>query len=259
MSSLRELLQPGRKKILSIFITAGYPQLDSTNKLILALQDAGADLVEVGIPYSDPLADGPVIQNTSSVALANGMSIAILFEQLQRIGRQVRIPLVLMGYLNPILQYGVEKFCLHASRVGISGLIIPDLPLEEYQASYQRTFQRYSLPFISLVCPSTSDERMRLIDKLSDGFIYAVSTSSTTGKEAVFGSPQAEYLKHLKNLNLSNPILVGFGIHNAETFEFATSFCDGAIIGSAFLKSIASCVDFEDVTSQFIRKVRVSS
>lgn len=259
MSSLRELFLPGRKKILSIFITAGYPQLDSTNKLILALQDAGADLVEVGMPYSDPLADGPVIQNTSSVAIANGMSIAVLFEQLQRIVGQVRIPLVLMGYLNPILQYGVEKFCLHASRVGISGLIIPDLPVEEYQANYQKTFQRFSLPFIFLVCPSTSDERMRLIDNLSDGFIYAVSTSSTTGKEVAFGSHQADYLKRLKNLNLSHPILVGFGIHNADTFEFVSNYCDGAIVGSAFLKSIATCVDFEDITSQFIRKVRVSS
>lgn len=255
-SKISEMFRGKKNKILSIYFTAGFPELNSTNRVILALQKSGVDMIEVGIPFSDPLADGSVIQQTSMVALSNGMTINILFNQLASIKDQVQVPLVLMGYLNPILKYGIEKFCSEASKLGISGVIVPDIPLDEYIQNYQNIFESYRLPLIFLITPSTPDNRIRLIDSVSKGFIYAVSSLSTTGKEENYSELHRAYLSRISSLKLSNPILVGFGIHNKQTFNIATQYCNGAIIGSAFLKCIGNGSDIEGNTASFISKIR---
>lgn len=254
-NKINKLFDTKQGKVLSIYFTAGYPNIDSTAQIILALQRNGVDLIEVGMPYSDPLADGSVIQQTCSMAISNGMSIKLLFEQLASIKEKVDVPLVLMGYLNPILKYGIEIFCEQAKSVGVSGVIIPDIPLDEYEQHYKRIFEQHSLLFVFLITPSTTEERIRKTDKLSSGFIYAVSSSSITGKECRFSELQREYLSRISKLNLHNPILVGFGIHNAETFRDATEFCRGAIIGSAFLKRISVDNDIEKNTEDFLREI----
>lgn len=256
-SKISEMFRRKKNKILSIYFTAGYPELNSTNRVILALQKSGVDMIEVGIPFSDPLADGRVIQQTSMVALSNGMTINVLFNQLASIKDQVQVPLVLMGYLNPILKYGIEKFCFEASQLGISGVIVPDIPVDEYYIqNYQDVFDSYRLPLIFLITPSTPDTRIRLIDSVSKGFIYAVSSLSTTGKEENYAESHRAYLSRISSLNLSNPILVGFGIHNEQTFNIATQYCHGAIIGSAYLKCIGNGSDIEGNTELFISKIR---
>jgi len=256
MNRINLLFQNKKNSILSIFFTAGFPDLNSTGRIIQTLEENGADLIEVGIPYSDPLADGPIIQATSSIALENGMNLDILFNQLAELKPKVSIPLVLMGYFNPILQYGIARFCDRANECGVSGVIIPDLPMNEYNSLYRTQFEQNDLKFIFLVTPNTSRERIKLIDDLSNGFIYAVSSSSTTGKELGFSNDQKEYLNRLKSMNLKNPILVGFGIYNKETLNAAWDNANGAIIGSAYLKKLTENHNIEVATNEFFEMIK---
>ena len=226
------------KKLLSIYFTAGYPQLDDTKTILEQLEKSGVDLVEIGLPFSDPLADGPTIQASSTQALKNGMTTNKLFEQLQDIRKTVSIPLIIMGYFNPMLQYGIENFCKNCAEIGIDGLIIPDLPLEVYTKEYQAIFQQYGLQNIFLITPQTSEKRIRQIDEASEGFIYMVSSASITGAKNSFGDAQQAYFERIDQMKLQHPQIVGFGISNADTFDKATQFAKGAIIGSAFIKHL---------------------
>ena len=226
------------KKLLSLYFTAGYPAINDTMSILTQLQDSGVDMVEIGLPFSDPLADGPTIQASSTAALQNGMTTALLFEQLKDVRKTIHIPLILMGYFNPMLQYGVEKFCAKCQAIGIDGIIMPDLPLAEYEADYKAIFEKHGLINVFLITPQTSDERIQQIDAASDGFIYMVSSASTTGNISGFGNTQADYFKRIAAMNLNNPQVVGFGIKDAETFAAATEHQKGAIIGSAFIKHI---------------------
>lgn len=224
------------KKLLSIYFTAGYPNLSDTVPIIQQLEHSGVDMIEIGLPFSDPLADGPTIQDSSTQALKNGMNSELLFQQLKDVRASVSIPLIMMGYFNPILQYGVEAFCKKCQEVGINGMIIPDLPVDVYHEQYKSIFESYGLLNIFLITPQTSDERIRFIDSISNGFIYMVSSTSTTGAKTGFGEEQLAYFKRISNMKLSNPQIVGFGISNNHTFNQATSYAKGAIIGSAFIK-----------------------
>jgi tryptophan synthase alpha chain len=251
MNRLKELFDKRSKKILNVYCTAGYPQLESTIVVMKALQDNGADIIELGMPYSDPLADGPVIQSSSAVAIANGMTIAKLFEQLKDFRRKINLPVILMGYMNPVLQYGFEKFCKDAATVGIDGLILPDLPMYEFETEYGAIIKKYGLDFIFLVTPETSDERVKKLDSLSTGFLYAVSSSSTTGKDSPLAN-QSAYFKRLQNLQLKNPVLVGFGIKDKQSFEEVCRHNNGAIIGSAFIKALGNRQPVEETVKQFM-------
>lgn len=224
------------KKLLSIYFTAGYPRIDDTVTVIQNLEKSGVDMIEIGLPFSDPLADGPTIQESSTQALKNGMTSDLLFEQLKDIRQSVSIPLIIMGYFNPMLQYGVEIFCKKCQEVGIDGLIIPDLPVDVYNDQYKTIFEAYGLINVFLITPQTSDERIRYIDSVSSGFIYMVSSASVTGSQSGFGDVQTDYFERITNMNLNNPQIVGFGISNNETFSQATASAKGAIIGSAFIK-----------------------
>ena len=225
-------------KLLSIYFSAGYPNLDDTAAIITELESNGVDMIEIGLPFSDPLADGPTIQKSSTTALKNGMTSEILFKQLSGIRETVSIPLIIMGYFNPILQYGVEEFCKKCQEVGIDGLIIPDLPVDVYHEQYKTTFEKYGLINVFLITPQTSDERIKYIDDVSKGFIYMVSTSSVTGQSSGFGEGQMSYFERIDKMQLKNPQIVGFGISDKATFNQATKFAKGAIIGSAFIKHI---------------------
>lgn len=246
MNSLQQLFQHKSRQLLSLFFTAGYPQLDSTTAIIHAAQKAGIDFLEVGMPYSDPLADGPVIQQSNTAALANGMRIELLLQQLQSIRNELHIPLLLMGYLNPVLQYGVERFLKQASECGASGLILPDLPLQEYSEEYQPMFEQFGISPVFLITPQTSEERIRLIDELSNAFIYVVSSAATTGKQQDFDNTQQDYFIRLQRLKLKNPLIGGFGIHNSQTLQQAWKNLNGAICGSAFLKKLAATQNPEE-------------
>lgn len=248
------MFQQKKKNILNVYCTAGYPQLNSTLEVMKALQDNGADIIELGMPYSDPLADGPVIQYSSSIALANGMTIEKLFAQLQDFRKQVYVPVILMGYMNPILQYGFEKFCQHAAALPIDGLILPDLPEHEFETEYGPIMQRYGLDFVFLVTPETSAERIKKLDQLSTGFLYAVSSSSTTGSDKNMTSVSA-YLEKLKDYQLKNPVLVGFGIKDKSTFEAACQHANGAIIGTAYIKALENTSDITATTAAFIKNI----
>ena len=226
------------KKLLSIYFTAGYPNLNDTVEVIKSLEQSGVDFIEIGLPFSDPLADGPTIQESSTKALQNGMTTEILFDQLKNIRKEVKIPLIIMGYFNPILQYGVEEFCKKCQAIGIDGLIIPDLPVDVYDDQYKTTFEACGLINVFLITPQTSEERIRFIDSVSDGFIYMVSSASTTGAKSGFGQEQFDYFKHIDKMNLKHPQIVGFGISNHDTFNQATTYAKGAIIGSAFIKHL---------------------
>lgn len=254
MSSIQQLFQQKNKNVLNVYVTAGYPQLDDTLKVMQALQANGADLIELGMPYSDPLADGPVIQQSSSIAIANGMTIATLFEQLKDMRSKVNVPVVLMGYMNPVLQYGFEKFCAAAADVGVDGLILPDLPEFEFETAYGAIIKKYGLDFIFLVTPETSEERIKKLDALSSGFLYAVSSSSTTGGDKAF-SPVQAYLQRLQSYGLKNPILVGFGVKDKASFEAASAYSNGAIIGSAFIKALEAQEDVTVATKDFLDQV----
>jgi tryptophan synthase alpha chain len=219
-----------------------------------SLQANGANIIELGMPYSDPLADGEVIQSSGNVALANGMTIDTLFEQLSTMRKSIHIPVILMGYMNPILQYGFESFCKKAKEVGVDGLILPDLPLYEFENIYGDTIKANDLDFVFLVTPETPEERLRKLDALSTGFLYAVSSSATTGKDKDF-SKVAEYLKKLKAMNLKNPVLVGFGIKDKETFNAVCAYSNGAIIGSAYINELAKAADIAQTTEKFLKSV----
>ncbi|WP_271765181.1 tryptophan synthase subunit alpha [Aquimarina algiphila] len=242
------------KKILSIYFTAGYPSLHDTTKVIQDLEKNGVDMIEIGLPFSDPLADGPTIQESSTIALKNGMTTSILFDQLKDIRKTVNIPLIIMGYFNPMMQYGIEAFCAKCQEIGIDGLIIPDLPVAEYHEHYQETFEKYGLINVLLITPQTSDERIRFIDSVSNGFIYMVSSASTTGAKNTFGNTQQKYFERIQSLNLKNPQIVGFGISNNETFMQATKTSQGAIIGSAFIKHLTR--QGVDKIGDFVKEIR---
>ena len=224
------------KKLLSIYFSAGHPNLDDTVPILNALQSSGVDMVEIGLPFSDPLADGPTIQESSTQALKNGMTTETLFNQLEVIRKSIHIPLVLMGYFNPMMQYGIEKFCARCQAIGIDGLIIPDLPVDVYHEQYKPLFDQYGLYNMFLITPQTSEERIRYIDSVSSGFIYMVSSASVTGAKSDFGAEQASYFERIAQLGLNTPTVVGFGISNAATFQAATQYSKGAIIGSAFIR-----------------------
>ena len=254
MSKLYLVFKEKSKRVLNVYCTAGYPALDSTMKVMASLQKNGADIIELGMPYSDPLADGEVIQVSSMKALANGMNIAVLFEQIQDMRKSITIPVILMGYMNPILQYGFEAFCKKAKEVGVDGLILPDLPLFEFEDSYGKIITENNLDFIFLVTPETPDQRVKKLDSLSNGFLYAVSSSATTGKDKDFNLV-AQYLQKLQAMQLKNPILVGFGIKDKATFDAATVHTQGAIIGSAYIQQLTKGGDIETTTSQFLNSV----
>lgn len=234
----QQLNQP--KKLLSIYFTAGYPNLDDTVTIIQELEKSGVDMIEIGLPFSDPLADGPTIQASSTQALKNGMTTEVLFNQLKDIRKTVNIPLIIMGYFNPILQYGVDTFCKKCEEIGIDGLIIPDLPIEVYNEEFKSTFEAHSLINVFLITPQTSTERILFIDSISNGFIYLVSSASVTGNNQGFGKAQTVYFKRISEMNLNKPQIVGFGISNHETFKQATAYAKGAIIGSAFIKHLTN-------------------
>lgn len=242
------------KKLLSIYFTAGYPELEDTVPIIQKLEKSGVDMIEIGLPFSDPLADGPVIQQSSAQALKNGMTSEKLFEQLNGIRSAVKIPLIIMGYFNPILQFGVEAFCKRCSEVGIDGLIIPDLPVNVFHEKYQAIFKKYGLINIFLITPQTTDERIRYIDSISEGFIYMVSSASTTGAKKSFGEPEREYFKRIASMHLRSEQIIGFGISNKETYDQATKYAQGAIIGSAYVNFLAE-QPWEE-TDNFIRRFR---
>ena len=224
------------KKLLSIYFSAGYPSLEDTVPILKNLQATGVDMVEIGLPFSDPLADGPTIQESSTQALRNGMTTEKLFTQLENIREHIDIPLVLMGYFNPMMQYGIEKFCQRCEAIGIDGLIIPDLPVDVYHEDYKALFDQHGLYNMFLITPQTPEERIRYIDQVSNGFIYMVSSAAVTGAQSSFCNTQTDYFQRIANMNLNTPTVVGFGISNAQTYEAASSHSRGAIIGSAFIK-----------------------
>lgn len=254
MSKIQELFAKKKNRILNVYCTAGYPRLDSIGEVIKALEQHGADIVEIGMPYSDPLADGPVIQQSSQVALGNGMTISLLLEQLKALKGKIHIPVVLMGYMNPVLQYGFEKFCADAATAGVDGLILPDLPEYEFETEYGDIIRKNGLDFIFLVTPETSPERVVKLDKLSSGFLYAVSSSSTTGTDKEMVSVD-RYLQKLQGYKLKNPVLVGFGIKDKESFDKACAHSNGAIIGSAFIRALEGSDDIGKRTGEFLHSV----
>ena len=256
---LSRLLQKKQQEVLSVYYTAGYPALDNTLEIAVLLQEAGADLIEIGIPYSDPVADGPTIQQSNQKALENGMTLELLMEQLQSLNNAVDIPVILMGYFNPILQYGVERFCIDCRQRGICGLIIPDLPVQEYLDHYQAVFNRFDLHNIFLITPQTDDQRIRWIDKHSHSFIYAVSDASITGAKTGISLEQEQYFKRLQSLDLLHPYLIGFGISDHQTFKKACDYARGAIIGSAFINVLREASDLNNVVLNFIHVIRRNS
>ncbi len=254
MNRIDLLFKQKKQSVLNVYCTAGYPQLNSMVEVLSSLQENGADIIEIGMPYSDPLADGPVIQQSNMVALENGMSIPVLFEQLKNIRSTIHLPIILMGYMNPILQFGLKNFCEAAAAVGVDGVILPDLPMFEFENEYQPLFNKHGLKFIFLVTPETEEERIRKIDGLCSGFLYAVSSSSTTGNNKVIAD-QSAYFKRLKEMQLNNPILVGFGIKDKGTFQSACQYSNGAIIGSAYIKALEGSTNIQLSTKEFLNNV----
>lgn len=254
MNRIDELFAHKKQNVLNVYCTAGYPKLNSTVEVLTALQQNGADIIEIGMPYSDPLADGPVIQQSNMVALENGMSIALLFEQLKEARATIKLPIILMGYMNPILQFGLKEFCAAAAAVGVDGIILPDLPMYEFETTYKQLFEEHNLKFIFLVTPETGEDRVRKIDGLSSGFLYAVSSSSTTGNNKAIAD-QAHYFKKLQSMHLQNPILVGFGIKDSATFKAACTYTNGAIIGSAYIKALENSADVNTSTKEFLNTI----
>lgn len=243
------------KKPLSIYYTAGYPQLEDTLMLAKSLEEAGADFLEIGFPYSDPVADGPVIQHSSEVSLKNGMTLEKLFDQLKDLRKHVQLPVLLMGYVNPLLQYGVERFCASCAAVGVDGVIVPDLPMYEYEEQYQEIFKKHNVSNIFLITPQTTDERIRKIDELSTGFIYMVSSYATTGKNLTVSDQTTQYFKRVQALKLQSPLVVGFGIADKESFDHALNYADAAIVGSAFVRLLGEA-DYRDRLPSFIESIK---
>lgn len=261
MNRIDYLFKTKKNNILSVYFTAGFPHLDDTVRIIEELGSNGADMIEIGIPFSDSVVDGPVIQNSNMIALRNGMSLKTLFRQLEGIRNKLSqnsqfLPLILMGYLNPVLQYGIEKFCKSCMDTGIDGIILPDLPLDIYVDEYKELFESYGLYNILLITPQTSDERIIKIDSVSKGFLYIVSSASTTGGKSSISKIQEEYFDRLKQLNLTNHQLIGFGISNQVTFARACNFADGAIIGSAFVNALSSSNDIIKIIKDFVSNIK---
>ncbi len=250
---INQLFEIKKENILSVYFTAGFPNLNDTVQIIQELEKNGVDLIEIGMPFSDPTADGPTIQHTSEVALKNGMSIKLLFKQLKEIRKTVNIPLILMGYFNPVLQFGVEEFCKKCNEVGIDGTILPDLPLDEFEENYKSVFTQNNLHNILLITPQTSENRVRQIDDASEGFIYMVSSSSTTGAGKKVDDFQQDYFESIQQMNLKNPRLIGFGISDRATFANACKYANGAIIGSAFVKSFQPEISIEESILHFVK------
>lgn len=253
---LIQVFKEKKNNLLNIYFTAGFPELNDTTRILKILDKSGADVVEIGIPFSDPMADGPIIQASGDKALENGMTLKLLFEQLKDIRKEVKLPILLMGYLNPVLQYGIEEFCKKASEVGVDGVILPDMPLDEYQDKWRSVFEAHNLSFIFLVTPQTSPERLKLIDANASGFIYVVSTNSTTGSAAKSVKDSEVFLQRIKDANLKNPTLVGFNIKDKESFNFASKFTNGAIIGSAFIKLLSGSKDLETDIVKYLSEVK---
>ncbi|NOS91882.1 MAG: tryptophan synthase subunit alpha [Cyclobacteriaceae bacterium] len=250
------LFEKKNKNILSVFYTAGFPTLNATQEIAQALQEGSVDMIELGIPFSDPVADGPTIQASNKIALDNGMTVALLLEQLKEIRKTVSVPILLMGYLNPVLQYGIERFVKDAAAAGADGFILPDLPLDEYLDSWQSLVEQHGLVTTFLISPTTSEERIRKVDGATKGFIYAVSSSSTTGTRSGFDEEQIAYFQRLKTLNLSNPYLIGFGVSNRETYQTVCEYAHGAIIGSAFIKLLQSSANHQQDIQTFISQLK---
>ncbi|MCC9167385.1 tryptophan synthase subunit alpha [Pontibacter harenae] len=253
---LQRLFVEKQQGLLSVYFTAGFPNLNDTVPIILELERNGVEMIEVGMPFSDPLADGPTIQHSSELALRNGMTIPKLFEQLKGIREQTQIPLVLMGYLNPVMQYGVERFCQKCQEIGIDGIILPDLPLAEYVEEYKEIFEANCLSKVFLVTPQTPEQRIREIDSHSNAFVYMVSSASTTGGTNNKGVENTEYFQRVKAMGLKNPAIIGFGIHNNETFAQACNHASGAIIGSAFIKALEKEGSLTENIQSFIQSIR---
>ncbi|MFT6755494.1 MAG: tryptophan synthase alpha chain [Urechidicola sp.] len=253
MNSIQELFQKKDKNYLSIYFTCGYPKLDDTTKVILALEKSGVDFIEVGLPYSDPLADGPTIQESSQKALENGINLDIIFEQLLTIKETNKTPLVLMGYLNQLLKYGEDKFCQKVVDCGIDTVIIPDLPMVEFERHYQQLFEKYGITNVFLITPHTSEDRIKKIDSYSKAFIYVVASASITGVKGDISNQQVEYFERIKAMNLESKLIIGFGISDKETFTTACNYANGAIIGSAFIKNLG--INGVESTDDFIKPI----
>lgn len=256
MNRIKELFQRKPHNILSVFSTAGFPELESIVPVLEQLQANGVDMVEIGMPFSDPTADGPVIQHSNTIAIDNGMTLSVLFSQLKTIRDKIHIPLVLMGYINPAMQYGIDNFLKDAHDCGIDGVIIPDLPLYEYETFYREKFSQYQIQNIFLVTPQTSEERIRKIDALTDAFIYIVSSNAITGGNSAIQTVQTAYFERIQNMQLLNPTLIGFGIRDKQTFDAACQYANGAIIGTAFINAIDVSDDLSKDIHSFIRSIQ---
>lgn len=254
-----QLFQDKKERILSVYFSAGFPKLDDTSNVMRYLEESGADIIEVGIPFSDPVADGPTIQESNKIALDNGISLKLIFEQLSEIRKSVQIPVILMGYINPVLQFGLEVFCEKCAEVGVDGLILPDLPMQEYLDDYKSILDAHGLFNIFLITPQTSEARIWEIDKNSKGFIYMVSSASTTGAKSNISYGQEAYFERVNSMNLNNPTLIGFGISNKETFDRACKYASGAIIGSAFIDVLREADNIKKEIASFIKSVKGSS
>ncbi|MGB3065680.1 tryptophan synthase subunit alpha [Sphingobacterium thalpophilum] len=252
---MRTIEKKAGNPLLSIYFTAGYPELGSTVRIAKKLEEAGADFLEIGFPYSDPVADGPVIQHSSQVALENGMTLKRLFEELRELRQHVHIPVFLMGYVNPVLQFGMDNFCAECKNVGVDGVIIPDLPIYEYEELYKETFEKNGIANIFIVTPQTSTERIKKIDSLSRSFIYLLSANATTGKTLDVGEDTHAYFKRIHDLQLKSPLIVGFGISDKATFQKASTYTAGAIIGTAFVKKLKE-QDYMDQIPDFIKSIK---
>jgi len=249
MNRIDGVFSKKKKEVLNIYFTAGYPKINDTLRIAHALEEAGVDIIEIGIPYSDPIADGPTIQDSSQKALDAGMSLKLLMRQLQDLRKHIKIPVILMGYFNPVLQYGFTKFCHDCKKVGIDGIILPDLPMQEYAEMYQETFEEYGIYNIFLMTPQTSEKRVLQINEASKGFIYMVSSASITGAKQEVSQAQIDYFERIQKMNLSVQRLIGFGISNKETFDNACQYASGAIIGSAFINQLNKDDSDEAITS----------
>jgi tryptophan synthase alpha chain len=259
MNRITQLFSTKQHQILSVYFTAGYPQLDDTVTILKSLESKGIDMVEIGIPFSDPMADGPVIQASSTRSLHNGMTLKLLFEQLKDIRQDTHIPVILMGYLNPIMQFGFENFCRQCAEKGIDGIIIPDLPFADYMEHYKPVSEQYDVKVIMLITPETSAERIRQIDAHTDGFIYMVSSAAITGTQKSFDEHKQSYFRRINDMHLRNPRLVGFGIGNKATYEAATAYSSGAIIGSRFIQLLTTQPTIEEAIETLLRDLKTTN
>ena len=255
MNRIHTLFNTKKERVLSIYFTAGFPELESTIEIMEAIQAGGADIIEIGVPYSDPVADGPTIQDSNMIALENGISLKKIFEQLKGFRAKIHIPVVMMGYLNPIMQYGMEEFCKKCKEVGVDGLILPDLPMQQFIDDYKALFEEYGLVNTFLISPQTSEKRIREIDQNTNGFIYMVSSHSITGAKAGISEEQIAYFERVKAMDLKNPRLIGFGISDAETFSKASEYSNGAIIGSAFIKTVKGSKNLNEDIQKYLKSV----